>query len=260
MAYDRNYLVELGWPIGTGQTDGHKRVAVIGINASIDTATVPEDLWHQGGVYPWLIAPTLLEIVSTNAGDAPAGAGIASVRVDGLDAGLLEQSQVVVLNGLTPVPIPVACLRINGCITLSKGSGAGYKATNLGDLIIRDLGGGTVRAVIPAGRGFASQAVWTCPANYTAQIVSTLASISRTGGGVVNYASLVNYSSPSASGVFRLPLEFGISSNTPYRHDAIPGIPVASGMDVALRCSQVSTNGLSIAGGFLILYKQLISP
>jgi hypothetical protein len=66
--------------------------------------------------------------------------------------------------------------------------------------------------------------------------------------------------SPVVSGVFRLPLEFGISSNSVYRHDGLPGIPVPTGTDVALRVSQVSANGLSIAGGFLILYKALDKP
>lgn len=42
-----------------------------------------------------------------------------------------------------------------------------------------------------------------------------------------------------------------------YRHDSLPGIPVPGGTDVALRVSQVSTNGLSIAGGFLVLFKRL---
>lgn len=257
----RDYFVELGWPVGTGQTDGHKRLAALGVNTSIDTATVPEDIWHNGGEYPWMAAATSLEAVSLGvdgAQDSAAGTGIRSIRIDGLDANLLEISVTVNLNGTTPVAIPTQFFRINQVLTLARGSGAAPKASNAGDITIRDAGGGTVRAVVPVGRGFSSQAIFTCPADHTAQIISLLASISRVGGGAsIQYASIVNFSSPTLSGVVRLPLEVGISSQSPYRHDSLPGIPVPGGTDVALRVSQVSTNGLSIAGGFLVLFKRL---
>lgn len=76
--------------IGFAQVPGYRRVAAIGNNPDLDTATLPEEIWTGGGVYPWLTASTALEIVSSSANDTSAGTGARTVTINGLSDAYAE--------------------------------------------------------------------------------------------------------------------------------------------------------------------------
>lgn len=252
---------EYGIDVGYGFVAGRLRFAALGRVNNVDTTTPPVDVSILGGFYPWLQdAAVALEIVSTSAQDAASGTGCAVVRIDGLDGNLNIVSFNVTLNGLTPVALPQQLRRVQAMIGLTKGSGAPYTTTNIGDISVRDAGGGTVRARMPAGLGFSSQAVGTVPAGYVGQVLSLFGGIIRApGAATTRYASVANWFR-GTGGIARMPLEFPFSSVAPYRHDNPPagaGVPVPAGTDIALRCTSVSDNGTNVFGGFLMEFRKL---
>jgi hypothetical protein len=142
--------------------------------------------------------------------------------------------------------VPTSIYRINSAIILTAGSGG----VNASDITIRDAGGGTTRAIIPAGFGITRQSIFTVPAGNTLQIISQIFSINRSGGGAQRFATFQTFFQTSA-GVHRLPLELSISDQNPYRHDGVPGITVPEKTDFCHRCAVVSNDNTNVSGGWL---------
>ncbi len=228
-----------------------RRVTALGNNPDVDQGTVPETIWPEGGLYPWKTSAGALEVVSTSADDLPAGAGIGAISLTLLDGNYNETVMPITLNGTTAVAISGTWLRINGGLITTKGSGAAsVGAVNAGDIIIRDSGAGTTRAIIPATKGILRQAVYTVPAGYSLQIISQYIAFNRgTGGGATRYLTVTGYIQNS-SGVTRRPLDLSCNGEA-YRHDGIPGITLPEKTDFAMEIISVSADNSDITGAFL---------
>lgn len=231
--------------IALTDTSAIRRVTGLGHNPEIQAGSVPEDIWSGGGLYPWMTAATSLELVSDNAADASAGTGARSVAIGCLDINYVEiATQLVVPTGVSAVPIPTACFRINSALIMSAGS----TGTNVGNLIIRDAGGGTTRAIIPAGYGIIRQSAYTVPAGHTLQIVSIyIAALKNSGASAV--FDVATYFR-SSQGFYRLPITLTNGVNGSYRHDGMPGITAAEKTDFALRVTSTSATA-DITGAWL---------
>lgn len=240
-------LIDIGF---RGLPTGYLRVTELGNNPSIDSATVPEDIWSGGGVYPWMTGETSLEVVSSSASDAAAGTGARTVTVTGLDSGYNQIAATVTLNGTTTVAIPPTFYRINLAQIATVGSGE----TNAGAVTIRDAGGGTTRAVIPAGYGITRQSAYTVPAGWALQILQLLVGLNRVSASA-RYVTVATWIRSSAR-VTRLPLELTVSDMAPYRQEGVPGIFLPEKTDFALRCVFASANGMDVNGGFLGILKK----
>jgi len=230
-----------------------KRIVGLGNNPDVDQATVPEDIWPGGGLYPWITAAaTSLEAVSTSTEDSPTGTGMGAISLSLLDGSYNEITMPVTLNGVTAAPITGTYKRINGGLTTVKGSGApAVRASNVGDIIIRDSGGGTTRAIIPAAKGIMRQAVYTVPAGYTAQVVSLYMAFNRgTGGGATRYLTIASFVQNAVTGVARTALDISCNGES-YRHDGLPGIILPEKTDFALQILSVSADNSDITGAFL---------
>lgn len=243
-------LVATGF-YSTALTSQVRRMAVLGNNPDVDQASVPETVWPNSGLYPWMTGATSLEAVSTSVQDSPTGTGIGAISLTLLDTNYVASIVPVTLNGTTAVPISGTWFRINGGLTTTKGSGASAtRATNAGDIIIRDSGGGTVRAVIPTGKGITRQAVFTVEAGYTLQILSHYIGFNRgTGGGTTRYMTISNFIQNSL-GVSRSPLDLSCDGE-PYRHDGIPGVVIPEKTDYALDVVAVSADNSDVTAAFL---------
>lgn len=233
-----------------------RRVAVLGNNPDVDTGSVPETVWPGGGLYPWMTGATSLEVVSSGinaAQDSATGTGISTISLTLLNTSYVASIVTVNLNGTTPVAIPGTWFRINGGVTTVKGSGApATRATNAGDILIRDAGGGTVRGIIPAGKGITRQAVFTVEAGYSLQIFSHYISLNRGSGGgagVARFLSISNFVQ-NTSGIYRSPLDLSCDGE-PYRHDGTPGVVIAEKNDYALDVIAVSANDSDVTAAFL---------
>lgn len=243
----RDYEMGVGW----NQAFGHRRIAALGNNPACNAG---EDLWTFGGAYPWKAAVGAMEVFCANAADTSAGTGARSVLVNGLDADFNEVSQTVLTNGGV-VALPTPLLRVNSALIMSAGTGG----VNAGDINIRDAGGGTVRAVIPAGFGITRQAVYTVPAGHTLQITSMLFTFNEVAGGN-KFARFATFSRSAVGGFYRLPLELAIGDEPPYRHDGEPGIPLPEKTDFAIRCTATSAADVNLTAAILGIIKRNDTP
>lgn len=102
-----------------------------------------QTVWRHGGLYQYPSAPTAMTISSTSANDTAAGTGARSVVIRGLVDDFESSTEVVTLNGQTPVAVPGNWIRINRVTADDVGSGN----VNAGDI---HVGEGTVTGGIPA--------------------------------------------------------------------------------------------------------------
>lgn len=247
----------------TALTSPVRRMAVLGNNPDVDTGAVPETIWPNGGIYPWMTGATSLEVLSSSAQDSPTGTGTGVITLTLLNTSYVASVVQVTLNGTTPVAIPGTWFRVNAGVITTKGSGApATRATNVGNISVRDAGGGTVRAVIPADKGILRQAVFTVEAGYQLQIVSHYISLNRgTGGGAgVNKYLTVSNHIQNASGLCRMPLDISCDGE-PYRHDGVPGVVVPEKTDYSLEAISVSADNSDVTAAFLgvLVKNELIS-
>lgn len=244
-SYD-DYLYDLGF----GLRPGFRRIIALGNAPSVDTAAVPVDIWTGQGIYPWMTGATSLEALSNSASDAAAGTGARTIIINGLDVNYVEISEIVTLNGATPVPLVNQYFRINGVFTVTVGSGE----INAGDITIRDAGAGTTRAIMPATKGILRQSIFTVPAGWFLQVTDHLYCINRSGG-TTRYATVSTFQR-SGAGIRRLPLEVSFGEQIPYLQNGVPGIPYPEKTDVMMRCTNVTSNATDLTVGWLGIMKQ----
>lgn len=198
MTRPRNYLDYLNpttakmWRCGLGNDYDFKRETMFALNPDIDSNTVPELVWGQGGNLALVSAAGAVSVVSASANDAAAGTGARTIRVTGLDASYFEVSETVTLNGTTPVSLTATMLRINRVEVLTAGSGE----VNAGAITASI--GATVVTSIPAGAGICQTALFTVPADYDkALLVNIFVSVSSNSAA----SGVVNLVKRSSSGV-----------------------------------------------------------
>lgn len=135
--------------VARGQIPGHSLRNMFGTNPSIGTVFVTA--WEVSGQLPFLSAEQTLSLVSTSASDTAV-----SILVSGTDGSYNATSEVVTLNGTSPVTTTKKFFRINDLVTAAGNA--------LGDVTASY--DGTVYAKILAGRGRNQAAVFTVPKNF----------------------------------------------------------------------------------------------
>lgn len=169
------------YDIAEGNVANHTPYAKLGYND--DVGATEEDIWTQGGVYPFMAAAQALEVVSANAADTLAGTGVQKVRISYLDADYSAQSEVISLTGATPVPLTdTSILRVNSIRATQVGTG-GVAA---GLITCRLVGGAaTVYRSIAAGFTRGRGATYTVPLGKALYITSIVVSSGYTTAGKV---------------------------------------------------------------------------
>ena len=87
--------------VARGHIPGHYGLFKFGNNPSVGDSL--ETIWAEGGLYSYLTAATVLKVSSSSTDDTSAGTGARTVELSGLDADYNEISELVTLNGQTPV-------------------------------------------------------------------------------------------------------------------------------------------------------------
>jgi hypothetical protein len=192
-----------------------------------------------------LSGSTNLELVSTSAEDNAAGTGARSVSLAMLDASGNQITHTIAPNGLTAVPFPAAVSASNGGRVVAAGSAR----KNVGDLIIRDAGGGATRGIILAGKGVMRQAPYTVPTGLTLLVRQILLAVDSPTGAVGKFASMETvFGSPA--GVDISPLPIGNTNGLPYNHIIDPPIPVTAGTRLSLRIISASDNNTVVTAAW----------
>lgn len=167
--------------VARGQIYGHRGVTVFGYNPDVDTARVT--VWPHTGILPLAPAALQLKVSSSSTDDTAAGTGARTVFVGGLDANHNEISEIVTLNGQTPVLTTQSFLHINNAYVATAGS----SLSAAGDIYFGD---GVVTAGVPATvydliKFDYNQRItgsYTVPAGYTAYVSQGLFSAGQPGG------------------------------------------------------------------------------
>lgn len=148
-----------------------------GYNDDIDTGAT-EVIWSVGGSFTKLSSASTLSIVSTSTDDANGGIGANSIIVYGIDANRMAQTEVVTMNGTTPVVTTTTWLGINRMSIYVSGSGE----ANIGTITATAVTGGTTQGQIPIGSGSTQQAIFFTQAGHTALMDWLFININKIGG------------------------------------------------------------------------------
>lgn len=237
--------------IRQGLISGYESLSKFGRNASIDIGS-SEDVWSGGGIWVPPTAARVHDLVSTDANDTnAAGTGMRQVRVIGLDGSWNQVSEIIDLNGLTPVPTVNSYFRIFTMENVSSGSG-GANAGTITATAQTDL---TVTARIEIGYGETEMAIYTVPAGKTAYLYKYHGSLNRgtPAGTSADFAIIqkLDASQSNAPILTRHSIGCSIDGGNPYVRDfATAPLVFTEKSDIILRCLSVSSNATLVDGGF----------
>lgn len=214
-----NKSEEFWLQVARGQIRGHSIVHIFGYNPDVDSAN-EETVWTAGGLYQHLSSPATMTVSSSSASDTSAGVGARTIYILGINSTGGEVSEIVTLNGQTPVNTTHTYTEIQRCNVVTAGS----TAHNVGNI---SIGTGTVTSGVPAviyGHILATENAslmghYTVPIGYTGYLISgnmscgaTQANKSIIGrlklktNGVVLTSAIVTFSSGIAPFDFKYPI------------------------------------------------------
>jgi len=189
------------YDIAEGNVTGHEAWSKIGYNPNV--GTTQETVWSYSTEYVFPAGEMQMEVVSSdNTKDIPAGTGCLGVTIYYLDGNFVERSEVVELNGTTPVLTTHNNLyRINAF----RCSNVGTDGVPAGNITLRGAGGGTVYSYILAGYTRARNIVYTVPEGKDLYITSIMWSCADAAKGV-RFINQANYDNiPGVPRSFFLP-------------------------------------------------------
>ena len=163
--------------VAQGLVPGSKIIQKYGKNPSVSSGTY-STIWNGGGAYTGF--PTGAETVTVTSSSiddvATTGTGLWTLRIYGLSATGLEQSEDIIMNGTTAVTSTLSYLRLNR----AKGLTAGALLHNDGDITIRQsITTTTIFAVMPATYNTTMIAAYTVPSDKNGYLLSQRASIAN---------------------------------------------------------------------------------
>jgi len=162
----RDFLIE----VAKGNVPGHEIVHLVIHSEIVDT---DEDVvWCVDDDYAFLTSATTLNVTSTDVDDVMADTGAWNVTIYGLDINFAPITEVVNLNGQTPVSTTSSFYRVNSIHTNTAGS----SETNEGTIYVGT--GATVAGVptniygvICAGEGWSNMGIYSVKADYSAYMI-----------------------------------------------------------------------------------------
>jgi len=217
-----------------------------GFNADVDAAE--EDLWAVGGTYVFPTAEMGMEVVSSSADDTAEGTGARTVKIWYLDDEFNEKSEIVTLNGVTPVATTATDIyRVNAFRVLTAGSGG----APAGNIDIRNLADTPIYSRIPIGLNRARNSIYTVPKSKTLYINAlTFSSGNSTGGTYCRFTLRAKYDDigSAASSLFYPYYEIGIE-DCPYEACLETPIRLPAGVDIKISVIGDANNSNAICTG-----------
>jgi len=171
------------YDIAEGNVTEHNPFTKLGYNA--DVGATEEEIITQGGLYYWIPTATALEVVSSSTDDDVAGIGVQKVKITYLKADYSEASEILDMDGTTPVPLTdTAIIRVNSI----RATQVGTNMMSVGTINCRTVVGTNVVRSIVAGSTRGRGATYTVPLGKTLYITSVhLSSGYTTSGKVVRW-------------------------------------------------------------------------
>lgn len=157
---DEHYL-----NIARGLIPNHSVQNRFGFSNDIVTSEF-RDLWSGGIPYVFATTAETLSVVSTDVNDTAAGTGAQNVAIFGLDNGFNVISELVPLDGTTPVITTNLFLRVNGMFVLAAGS----SVFNQGIITATQSSSAILMGHMDIGLNEASHIMFTVPAAFSLAI------------------------------------------------------------------------------------------
>lgn len=235
----RSTLPEL--EIAQGRFLGIDIVSKFGKNADIDTGSVPEDIWGNGGTYTGFPtgSPETVEVFSSSASDT----GVLTISGLKTSSSTEIESENITLNGTTGVISASSWYRLH---TARYSSGAAT-TFNVGTITIRhSTTTANVFLLIDAGTSQSYSTGFTVPAGKTGYITSYTAALQGSTSGVIDLAIWVR----TFGGSPRLRRPFTISQNAPANYKVASAIICTEKSDIIIRATSSSAVNLSVLAGY----------
>jgi hypothetical protein len=219
--YGKNEPFDL--QVARGQIPGHSTVNIYGYQPTVATAFIP--VWENATDYVYPVAATVMNLAGSS-GDT------AKILINGLDANYLAISEILTLNGTTPVPTTKSYLRVNS-MNVTVGS-----ATNpAGVVTLKNLANSVIYAQINTGVGRTQMAIFTVPAGFTFFLSRINVNTSLNGN---NHATYRN-KTVSSTGVVQLTQQAPFAIN--YLTQRVMPRPFVEKTDIQLQCKVTSSTG-----------------
>lgn len=221
-----------------------------GSNIDIDTGSVPEDVWDEGGLYPFPTAATTTTIVSDSAEDGAGGeTGASTVVVSGTDENFNPLVETVSMDGTDAVTLANDYYRVFRMRAAISGS----NETNVGNISVKH--GATVLAKIRPDHGTTLMAVYTTLLDRRSYLKELYFDIGRSGGGAaITVDCQFRLRPPGESWYIDHPLRLvtTVYPDWDFRLPG-PGLFLGSGTDIIWRVTSTSANNLIVQAGFDII-------
>ncbi len=243
--------IEYGLSIRRGLIPGVAAVQIFGRNPDIDTASDFEDIWNGGNDYTGFnaTAAETISIVSSDSDDTnTTGTGAWLLLIEGLDGSYNEISEVVALDGTTPVTSVNSYMRCFTAMVVAAGSGGQNAGEITGN---QSATTANVFFVLPETSNRTLVCGYTVPAGKEAFTVSGFAALARKG----NSSSEVKFSVRQPGSVFQVVEWFAVNSNGSsyvYRTFKLPLIGIPVGTDIRVQ-ADTESNNTGVAAGLEII-------
>lgn len=235
--------------VARGQIQGHKTLFKFGNNP--DSNGDLETVWSNSSLYVYPPSATAMKVSSTSANDTAAGTGARTIRVDGLNANYNEISEVVTLNGQTPVVTTNVFIRVFRSFVITAGSANTAAGTiYVGDGVVTAGVPATVYAVIPLGENQTLMAMWTVPAGYT--LYMSRGSFSAASNNTAQYV-LGKFMVRPFGGVFRNAADVTANSNS-IQYDFEVPLAIQEKSDIEARVIALAGTNFYITASFEGIY------
>jgi len=150
-----------------------------GYNPDVDTGT--ETIWAAGGLFTALTNASTFSVVSTSTSDIGTSTGVASVIIYGIDSTRTSTTEVVTLNGTTPVSTVGTFFGVNRVAIYAATTTATSAGFNNG--VITVVSGALTQAIVPAQQGSTQQAIFFTQAGHTSLLDWAWFNINKLAGG-----------------------------------------------------------------------------
>ena len=233
-------LIDLSIPkdyyseVSKGNIAGHSIAIIQGENLNVDVAA-KANLWCVGGRLVYPAAGEQLEVFSASANDTIAGGtGAQAVAIRYLDTDFIEQTEVVLLSGVTPaLTVATNIYRLQALSTALTGS-SGF---NEGDITVQVAGGGDPRACMMAEENNSLHGFYTVPAGKTAFITYGNAACKKADEAVVDF-----YLTNGEDGIFRRNKFADLYANTVYTQPIYPLGAIIEKSDIQFLAQSFNVN------------------
>lgn len=200
--------------IAFGEISGKTIVNQFGYNNDIDTAAI-EVIAAQGGTFTIMTSAATLDCASDSGNDKVLGTGARTISIEGIDGSGNIQTEIVALNGSTPVTTLNTWLGINKIFILS----AGNSGVNDGNITVFETAGTTTQGYIPAGASITQQCIYHIPTGANLEIDFILPSVYKLSGGTSPRVEINGYSYSRNLGVsynlFKVKIDVDVDSIQP---------------------------------------------